>query len=171
MRHTSLASASACNSLATWCHCVWMIKWVKSGEKKKIGIVQESLWSAQLCSYQLCMKYNEGTSLSLSPVIESSDFQITGANGEMAQRGTKERYCCARLRWRLLHRSVGFIHGVNVSERSSFVYQHAYLTGGGWRLAESMWPFCLSILSPPDCLMRPALVRLFLSKEVTVNLY
>ena len=91
------------------------------------------------------MKYNEGTSLSLSPVIESSDFHITGANGEMAQRDTKERHCCARLRWRLSHRSGGFICGVNVSERSSFVCQHVYLTGGGWRLAARVNVTSLSV--------------------------
>lgn len=33
MRHTFIVSALACNSLATWCHCVWMIKWLKAAKR------------------------------------------------------------------------------------------------------------------------------------------
>lgn len=88
--------------------------------------IKEFFWSAQLCSYQLDMKHNEGPPCHCH-LWETHQTVNHRTNREIAQWDTKER-CYVSLQW-FLNIEMGciiwgFIYGVNVFERSSFICQY-----------------------------------------------
>lgn len=123
--------------------------------------IKEFFWSAQLCSYRLYMKHNEGPPCHCH-LWETHQTVNHRTNREIARWDTKER-CYVSLQWffniEMGCIMGGFIYDVNVFERSSFICQYVLYTWvERWRLAvESMWPLCLLFLFPCDCLLYPAL--------------
>lgn len=113
-------------SLATWCQCVWMIKWVKAAKRtsrNQGSLVKCTAGRGCICSIMrdllVTVTCDRLLSLQVTGLIERSRSGTQRGRTAVWSYSATERGM----------QSGRFIYAVNVSERSWFVSQCVYLTG------------------------------------------